>query len=91
MEYPSQDEKLSMAKNRARHASPAMSSHRTALWRVVYWGGRALQIVGLVLMWWVLLLFANVAGMGVLLQWVMVAAVVFYMGWTCVAWARKSL
>ena len=91
MEYPSQDEKLSMAKDRARPPSTSVSYHSTALWRVVYWGGRALQVVGLVLMWWVLLLFANVAGMEVLLRWVIVAAVVFYTGWACAAWARKSL
>ena len=54
---------------------------------VAYWGGRTLQVVGLVLLWWVLLLFAGVAGMGVLLYWSAAAALVFYAGWACMRWA----
>ena len=54
---------------------------------VVYWCGRSLQVVGLVLIWWVLLLFAGTADMGVLLYWSAAAALVFYAGWACTMWA----
>jgi hypothetical protein len=54
---------------------------------VVYWCGRILQMSGLVLIWWVLLLFAGTAGMGVLLYWSAAAALVFYAGWVCMLWA----
>jgi hypothetical protein len=54
---------------------------------VVYWCGRILQMSGLVLIWWVLLLFAGTAGMGVLLYWSAAAALVFYVGWVCMLWA----
>jgi hypothetical protein len=54
---------------------------------LVYWCGRFLQMVGLVLIWWVLLLFAGTAGMGVLLYWSAAAALVFYAGWACMMWA----
>lgn len=91
MEYPSQDEKLSMAKNRGQPPSSSIPRRGTVWWRAVYWGGRTLQVVGLVLIWWVLLLFANMARMGALLQSVLVAAVVFYTGWACATRARKSL
>jgi hypothetical protein len=50
-----------------------------------------LQVVGLLLLWWVLLLFAGVVDMGVLLRWSGVATVVFYTGWVCTVWARKGL
>ena len=55
--------------------------------RVIYWCGRILQMIGLVLIWWVLLLFAGTAGMGVLLYWSAAAALVFYAGWVCMMWA----
>ena len=58
--------------------------------RIVYWCGRSLQVLGLVLVWWVLLLFAGVAGMGVLLWWSVAAAGVFYAGWACTVWAKKG-
>jgi hypothetical protein len=57
---------------------------------IVYWCGRSLEVLGLVLVWWVLLLFTGVAGMGVLLWWSMVAAGVFYAGWACTMWAKKG-
>ena len=57
---------------------------------VVYWCGRTLQMLGLVLIWWVLLLFAGTAGMGVLLAWSMAAALVFYAGWACTIWATRK-
>jgi hypothetical protein len=59
--------------------------------RVVYWCGRVLQVLGLLLIWWVLLLFASVAGMGALLLWSLAAVVVFYVGWACTVWARRGL
>ena len=55
---------------------------------VAYWCGRTLQVVGLVLIWWVLLLFASTAGMGLLLYWSAVAALVFSAGWACITWAK---
>jgi hypothetical protein len=58
---------------------------------VAYWCGRVLQVLGLVLLWWVLLLFAGVVDMGVLLRWGVVAATVFYTGWACTVWARKGM
>jgi len=58
---------------------------------MAYWCGRTLQVVGLVLLWWVLLLFAGTAGMGLLLYWSAVAAVVFYAGWACTTWAKGRL
>jgi hypothetical protein len=58
--------------------------------RVLYWCGRSLQVLGLLLMWWVLLLFTGVASMGVLLWWGSAAAGVFYAGWACTMWARKG-
>jgi len=54
---------------------------------IVYWCGRILQMLGLVLIWWVLLLFAGTAGMGVLLYWSTAAVLVFYAGWAGMMWA----
>jgi len=54
---------------------------------VAYWCGRTLQVIGLVLLWWVLLLFAGTAGMGPLLYWSAAAVLVFYAGWACIMWA----
>lgn len=54
---------------------------------VAYWCGRTLQVIGLMLIWWVLLLFAGTAGMGPLLYWSAVAALVFYAGRACILWA----
>ena len=54
---------------------------------VVYWCGRILQMLGLVLIWWVLLLCAGTADMGVWLYWSMAAALVFSAGWACMTWA----
>jgi len=54
---------------------------------IAYWCGRTLQVVGLVLLCWVLLLFAGTASMGLLLYWSVAAALVFYAGWVCIMWA----
>jgi hypothetical protein len=56
----------------------------------VYWWGRILQMLGLLLIWWVLLLFAGTAGMSVLLYWSAAAALVFYVGWACIRWAIRK-
>jgi hypothetical protein len=69
-----------------RGASPAAQRPAGARW-IVYWCGRALQVLGLVLLWWVLLLFAGTASMGLLLYWSAAAALVFYAGWVCTMWA----
>ena len=58
--------------------------------RVVYWIGRGLEGLGLVLIWWVLLMFVGVAGMWVLLYWGLLAVVVFYVGWACTMWAKRG-
>jgi hypothetical protein len=58
--------------------------------QALYWCGRSLQVLGLLLMWWVLLLFSGVASMGILLYWGGAAAGVFYAGWACTMWARKG-
>jgi hypothetical protein len=81
------DEWYSMSEERTgRGALPAPQRPVGVRW-VVYWCGRILQMSGLVLIWWVLLLFAGTAGMGVLLYWSAAAALVFYAGWACMLWA----
>ncbi|GIX46567.1 MAG: hypothetical protein KatS3mg131_0778 [Candidatus Tectimicrobiota bacterium] len=67
------------------------SSRPAGLRRVVYGCGRVLQGAGLVLLWWVLLLFAGSAAMGPLLLWSGVACGVFYAGWLCTLWGRKGM
>ncbi len=67
----------------------AVPPRLAGLRRVVYWCGRLLQMMGLLLLWWVLLLFTSVAGMGALVRVGLVAAVVFYAGWGCTLWAKK--
>jgi hypothetical protein len=49
-----------------------------------------LQGLGLLLIWWVLLLFAGAADMGILLLWSVAAVIVFYAGWACTTWAKKA-
>jgi hypothetical protein len=58
--------------------------------RLAYWCGRLLEGVGLILIWWVLLLFAGVADMWILLYWSLAAVLVFYTGWACTTWAKKG-
>ncbi len=57
---------------------------------LVYGFGRILQGFGLLLLWWVLLLFAGVADMGTLLYWSLAAALLFYLGWVGTVWAKKD-
>lgn len=59
--------------------------------RLLYWCGRVLQGLGLVLIWWVLLLFVGTASMWVLIYWTMIATGVFYGGWMCIAWVKRRV
>jgi hypothetical protein len=63
----------------------------TGMRRLVYWCGRILQILGLVLIWWVLLLFVGTASMWVLIYWSIMAIAVFFGGWVCIAWAKRRI
>jgi hypothetical protein len=66
-------------------------THRVVgVWRWLYGCGRVLQGLGLLLIWWVLLLFAGTADMGTLLMWSLAAVTVFYVGWVCTTWAKKA-
>jgi hypothetical protein len=78
-----------MSKGRSaasKRAAPSLVGCR----RVVYWIGRCLQVLGLLLIWWVLLMFVGAARMWVLLYWSLVAALVFYVGWACTWWAKRG-
>jgi hypothetical protein len=79
-----------MEEGRHPRTAKAVLQPLTRQRRVLYWCGRSLQVLGLLLIWWVLLLFAGVASMGVLLWWGMAATAVFYAGWACTMWARKG-
>jgi hypothetical protein len=57
--------------------------------RLAYWIGRILQGLGLLLIWWVLLLFVGFADMWTLLFWSLAATLIFYTGWLCTAWAKQ--
>ena len=70
----------------SKRAAPPLAGWR----RVVYWIGRCLQGLGLLLIWWVLLMFAGAAGMWVLLYWSLLAALVFYLGSACTWWAKRG-
>ena len=76
-----------MSEGRVGRSTIPVPQRPVGVRRVVYWCGRLLQMVGLVLIWWVLLLFAGTAGMGVLLYWSAAAALIFYVGWACMVWA----
>ncbi|MBM3222550.1 MAG: hypothetical protein FJZ47_01920 [Candidatus Tectomicrobia bacterium] len=52
---------------------------------VIYWCGRMLQLLGLLLIWWALLLLAGTA----MLYWSLAAALLFYAGWGCTTWATR--
>lgn len=83
------------SKSAMRNAQSAISSpprRPRGFRRVVYWCGRGLQLLGLLLIWWVLLLFVSLAdaGMSILLQGCLLAAVVFYAGWACTVWGKKG-
>ena len=57
--------------------------------RLAYGMGRVLQGLGLLLIWWVLLLFVGFADMWTLLFWSLAATLIFYAGWLCTAWAKQ--
>jgi hypothetical protein len=73
-----------------QHRASAPRRRPAGIRGLAYWSGRGLQVIGLLLLWSVLLLFADTNGMAVLLQLSLVAAVVFYAGWICTVWARKG-
>lgn len=79
-----------MPEEHIEHGSRTAVQHPVGMRWVVYWCGRTLQVAGLVLIWWVLLLFVGTAGMGLLLYWSGVAALVFYAGWACTLWGRRK-
>lgn len=56
--------------------------------RIVYWAGRICQVLGLLLLWWVLLLFPAIEDLRIF-PYVGVAAAgaVFCVGWLVVRWA----
>jgi hypothetical protein len=81
------DELYTMSEERVGRGTIPVPQRPVGVRWVVYWCGRILQMLGLVLIWWVLLLFAGTAGMGVLLSWSAAAALVFYAGWACMMWA----
>ena len=69
------------------------SSEKRSRWlrRVAYWGGRLCQVLGLLLLWWMLLIFPTAEDIRALLYGgVGVAAAVFYLGWLVVRWAVKA-
>jgi hypothetical protein len=77
-----------MSEERLRRGTlPGVQRPAGVRW-VVYWCGRTLQVVGLMLMVEVLLLFAGTAGMELLLYWSAAAVGVFYTGWACITWAK---
>ena len=77
-----------MSKERVGRGAILLAQRPVGVRWVIYWCGRTLQVIGLVLLWWVLLLFAGTAGMGVLLYWSAASALIFYAGWVCIIWAR---
>ena len=55
------------------------------LWRVVYWAGRMCQLLGLLLLWWVLLLFPAIEDLRFFpYVGLTVAGAVFCVGWLAV-------
>jgi hypothetical protein len=69
------------------------SSEKGSRWlrRVAYWGGRLFQVLGLLLLWWLLLIFPTAEDIRALLYGgVAVAAAVFYLGWLVIRWAVKA-
>jgi len=77
--------------SKGQSAAPKVAAQPlVGLRRGAYWTGRGLQGLGLVLVWWVLLMFAGAVGMWVLLYWSLLAVLVFYVGWACTRWAKRG-
>lgn len=71
--------------------TPAVSKRSRRLRRAAYWGGRLCQVLGLLLLWWILLVFPTAEDVRTLLYGgVAVAAAVFYLGWLVIRWAVKA-
>ena len=77
-----------MSEERVRRGALPVAPRLAGVRWVVYWCGRTLQVLGLMLIVEVLLLFAGTAGMELLLYWSAAAAGVFYTGWACSTWAK---
>ena len=77
--------------NVSEKQTPAASKRSRHLRRAAYWGGRLGQVFGLLLLWWILLIFPTAEDIRTLLYGgVTVAAAVFYLGWLVVRWAVKE-
>ena len=58
----------------------------------VYWAGRTLQVLGLLLLWWVLMLFPAVENLRIFpYVGVTAAGAVFCVGWVVVRWAAGPM
>ncbi len=68
----------------------SVSRRLTGKYWFVHAGGRVLQAVGLLLIWWVLLLFTSAGDIAIVLYGgFAIAILLFYLGWGCTIWARK--
>lgn len=71
--------------------NPVALKRSRRLWRMAYWGGRLCQVIGLLLLWWMLLIFPTAEDIHALLYGgVAVAAAVFYLGWLVIRWTGKA-
>lgn len=70
--------------------STASRKRPGGVWRIAYWAGRTCQVIGLLLLWWVLLLFPAVEDLRIF-PYVGVAAAgaVFCVGWLIVRRAAR--
>ena len=68
---------------------PSASPRRRGRFRrVMYWAGRMCQVLGLLVLWWVLLLFPAIEDLRIFPYVGLAAAgVVFCVGWIIVHWA----
>ena len=68
--------------------SPTSPRRRGGFRRVVYWAGRMCQVLGLLVLWWVLLLFPAIEDLRIFPYVGLAAAgAVFCVGWLVVHWA----
>jgi len=79
-----------MSEERSKRGTLPVAQRPVGVRWLVYWCGRILQVVGLLLMLEMLLLFAGTAGMALLLYWSVAAVGVFYIGWACITWAKEK-
>jgi len=79
-----------MGEERLRRGTRPGAQRPVGVRWVAYWCGRVLQGLGLALIVAVLLLFTDIAGMELLLDWSLAAVGVFYTGWICTTWAKRK-